>query len=120
MKQDKGFLIAPLLKRGAENGTLTSEIKKMTGIRTDREVRHAVKLERQQGALILADTTHGYYLPKDREECERFVKTMKSRGISTLANIKAVSNALKRSGFADYQQLDLLDLLKEAEGAGVD
>lgn len=120
MKQNENFIIAPLLKRGAENGTKTSEIiKKSSGIRTEREVRLIVKQERQRGALILADTQHGYYLPKDRAECERFVKTMRSRGISTLANITSISKALRESGYAEYKQLNLMDLLHDAENAGV-
>lgn len=119
MSNDMNFIIAPLLRRGAENAITTKELRAMTGIRSDRQIRSVVKAEREQGALILADTKHGYYLPKNREECEHFVKTMRSRGISTIANIKSTAAALKRSEYgADlYHQIDLAEMMREADWA---
>ena len=118
--KDYTFQIAPLLKRGAENAIETAELKRMTGIKNDRGIRYAVKHDRCHGALILSNSgkRHGYYLPANREEAEKFVKSMRCRAISEFSNIKAVSEALKRSEYGEfYHQMNLEEIMREVNGA---
>lgn len=89
------FQIAGLLPFGKDNAVTTQELMRLTGCRTARELQQRIAYEREHGAIICSGSGRGYWRPKDRQEIEQFVKTMKARALNTLKVIRSASQALK-------------------------
>jgi len=79
-------LVSDFLKHGAENAIHARELVRLIGCGTARQLQLLIAQEREQGALIISDTTQGYYLPdtgqKGRYELQRYVASMSSRAAS--------------------------------------
>ena len=72
------FRVADLLLHGAENAISRRDLMSMTGM-SDRELRLKIEAERRQGVPILSDNVHGYFLPGDKSERDRCVRSLRSR-----------------------------------------
>lgn len=87
------------LPRGAENAVSSRKLMLMLGIRDIRTLRACVAKNRAAGALILSNTSGGYYLPdageKGRREMERFVATVRSKALTHLCAARPVRAALR-------------------------
>lgn len=83
------FQIAGLLPFGKDNAVTTQELMRLTGCRTARELQQRIAYEREHGAIICSGSGRGYWRPKDRQEIEQFVKTMKARALNTLKVIRS-------------------------------
>ena len=89
------------LSRGEENAIRSTELSRLCGFKSVRELQSAIAKERETGALILSTCRHGggYYRPSDGEagkrEINAFVATLASRAINTLRAIKAARRELK-------------------------
>ena len=89
------FPIASLLPFGEENAVTTGQLVKMTGCKSARELQQYIARERDLGAVICSGSGRGYWRPKDRQELQRFVKTMRNRALNTLKATKSARSALK-------------------------
>ena len=91
--------IAGILPHGAENAVSSSELMRLCGIPGIRQLRTAIAEERAAGALILSNTTGGYFLPADgekgREEMQHFVNTVRSKALALLSAARPVRAALR-------------------------
>lgn len=91
--------IAKYLHRGAENAISTEELLTLCGINSIRQLRKQVAEEREAGALILSNTSGGYFLPdageKGREEMQHFVNTVRSKALTLLKAARPARAALR-------------------------
>lgn len=81
------------LSHGAENAVPLQHLVKLTELPA-RQVRQLIQAERLQGAQILSDNEHGYYLPETQEDVEMFYRSMLHRA----AEITRVATAVKLRG----------------------
>ena len=89
------FQIAGMLPFGKDNAVTTQELMRLTGCGSVRELRQRIASAREQGAIICSGSGKGYWRPKDRQEIEQFIKTMKARALNTLKVIRSASQVLK-------------------------
>jgi len=89
-------MIAECLKIGKENATSSEGLCISLGFRTKRELVKKISQERQQGAVICSSVEGGYYLPKDKQEIQEFIRTLESRGRHTLAALKSARKELRK------------------------
>ena len=91
--------IADILPHGAENAVSSVEVMHLCGISGIRQLRAAIAEERAAGALILSNTTGGYFLPSDGEnghkEMQHFVNTVRSKALALLSAARPVRAALR-------------------------
>lgn len=87
-------MVHELLSVGSENAVTRDLLIAATGL-SERALRHLVEKERLSGVPILTDTERGgYYLPSCPAETERFVKSMRRRGIRVLQVARAVEKTM--------------------------
>lgn len=86
-------MIERLLSPGAENAVPLAHLVKLTELPA-RQVRQQIQTERLQGAQILADNQHGYFLPKSKADVEAFSRSMLHRA----HEIIRAANAVQRGG----------------------
>ena len=89
------FPIMSLLPVGKENAISTTDLARLTGCISTRELQQRIADERNRGALICSGSGKGYWRPKDREEIRQFVRTMNARALNTLKAAKSARAALK-------------------------
>lgn len=87
----KTLHISDSLRTGAENGTTLQELVKITG-QDERIVRRRIQAERKAGKLILSDCLHGYFLPENPSDVQRFARSM-SRRAAEIASIARAAEA---------------------------
>lgn len=85
--------IEKLLSHGAENAVTLQHLVKLTELPA-RQVRQQIQAERLQGAQILADNEHGYFLPGSETDVDNFVHSMYHRA----HEIARVANAVRLRG----------------------
>lgn len=88
---NRTVLIFDLLRPGAENGIKLPELVKLTG-QDERIVRRRIQAERKDGKLILSDCLHGYFLPENYSDVQRFARSM-SRRAAEIARIARSAEA---------------------------
>lgn len=81
--------ISDFLQRGSENAVPRRYLETVTGL-DGRTVRAMITHERLHGTPILSDCVHGYYLPADKNEKARFVRSMRRRAGEILRAAEAV------------------------------
>lgn len=89
------FPIMSLLPVGRENAISTTDLVRLTGCVSVRELQQRIADERNRGALICSGSGKGYWQPKDREEIRQFVRTMNARALNTLKAAKSAREVLK-------------------------
>lgn len=95
----QGF-VESLLFQGEKNALPSSELVRLTGVKSVRELQNEIAHEREAGALILSTCRGGggYFLPSPGEAGQReigaFVSTLRARAINTLRVLKAAREAL--------------------------
>lgn len=88
-----GCQVEKLLLRGKENGIHARDLRAVMCVDT-RTLRHMIHRERLEGALILADTVNGYYLPGSADELRHFRNQMRSRCRQIEKAVRAAEEAL--------------------------
>ena len=97
----KQGLVESLLLHGEENALPSSQLVRLTGFRSVRELQNEIASEREAGALILSTCRGGggYFLPSDGEvgkrEIAAFVATLRARALNTLRALKTAREALE-------------------------
>ena len=100
-RPQKQGLVESLLLEGEENATPSSELVRLTGCKSVRELQNQIAHERETGALILSTCRGGggYFLPAPGEAGQReiaaFVTTLRARALNTLKALKAAREALQ-------------------------
>lgn len=108
-ESDKIFLIEPLLPVGKENRISSSELVRLAGCGSVRELQKRIAWEREQGAIICSGCGAGYWRPANRDEIKGVIKD-------------AVKDSAKRGTTFDttqykWVQEDIEKLAKEIEVA---
>lgn len=88
------YPIASLLPVGKENAISTTDLVRLTGCSTARELQQYIAQERKAGAVICSSTTGGYYLPANHGEIAEFCKSLESRAKNTFVAIQSARRAL--------------------------
>ena len=89
------------LPQGEENAVRATELARLCGFKSVRELQSAVSKERESGALILSTCRGGggYFRPSPgpagKREINAFVATLASRALNTLRALKAANRELK-------------------------
>ena len=84
--------ISRFLMEGSENGLHLQDIVRLTG-EDQRTVRKMIHEERRKGIPILSDNTSGYFLPRDQQELEACVRSLRHRAQEILAAARAIEQA---------------------------
>ncbi len=90
-----------MLLQGEQNAISSTELVRLTGFKSVRELQNEIARERETGALILSTCRNGggYFLPSPgeagRREISAFVATLRARAINTLRALKAAREALE-------------------------
>lgn len=83
------------LASGKENAISTADLCKRLDLKSSRELRKLVEIERKAGKVILSSSTGGYYKAANKAEIEEFVKMTERKGIHTLAAVQSAKKALE-------------------------
>lgn len=96
------FLIASVLKCGADNAISKETLMKYLGYQTKRELWHEIERERAAGAVILTQpgSRGGYFLPNTDaalalQECEAFIALNRKKAVKAMSNIKSVKDFMR-------------------------
>ena len=91
-------MIYEFLEVGEENALSPEYLKAALGFRTIRALQKQIEQERAQGKVILSSTipTGGYYLPSNKNEIRRFIRTLENRGSRTLAALNGAKELLSQ------------------------
>lgn len=102
-KPERFLFVFDLLHPGAENGTTLQELVKLTG-QDERIVRRRIQAERKAGKLILSDCLHGYFLPENPSDVQRFARSMSRRAAEIARIARAAEAAL--ADMAGQEQIE--------------
>lgn len=87
--------IQNVLKHGVENAVSGEYLCAYYGIE-DRTLRSFLHYARTNGVPVLSSTKHGgYYLPKDQQEAQEFIKAQSNRAKACFASLKAAKEYVK-------------------------
>lgn len=84
--------IADLLSHGQENAVPLRHLMAITG-KDGRTIRGEIAAERLAGVPILSDNVAGYFLPGNKGERDRFIRSMKHRA----REIERAAEAIERA-----------------------
>ena len=89
--------ITSLIPTGMENKITSAELARLAGLKSVRELQHAIETERLAGAVICSSGENGggYFLHETTTELRQHVKTVDSRAQNTLKSNAAARRALK-------------------------
>lgn len=90
------FPIMSLLPVGKENAISTTDLVRLTGCGSARELQQRIASERNCGALICSGSGRGYWRPKNRQEIQEFVRTLDARARNTLRATQSAKAVLKQ------------------------
>ena len=90
------FPIMHLLPVGKENAISTTDLVRLTGCGSARELQQRIASERNCGALICSGSGRGYWRPKNRQEIQEFVRTLDARARNTLRATQSAKAVLKQ------------------------
>lgn len=99
------FIIDPLLPVGKENRISSSELVRLAGCGSVRELQKRIAWEREQGAIICSGCGAGYWRPANRDEIKAFVRTTEARAFNTLLAAQGAKKLLKDLEGQEYFDL---------------
>lgn len=109
----KQGLIESMLLKGEENAITSSELVRLTGFKSVRELQNEIAREREAGSLILSTCRGGggYFRPAPgeagKQEIAAFVSTLASRAIGTFRALKSAKRELKTlDGQITFDQIE--------------
>lgn len=90
--------VSRFLPQGGKNAISTSELVRLTGCKSSRQLQKMVAEEREQGIPILSSCRGGYFLPEPgeagRAEMVAYCRTLQARAINTFRALRAVRKLL--------------------------
>lgn len=84
--------IVDLLSQGQENAVPLRHLMAITGA-DGRSIREKIAAERLGGVPILSNNSTGYFLPRNKGERDRFVRSMRHRA----KEIERVAEAIEKA-----------------------
>lgn len=90
-------MIEELLHTGIENALSPEYLAAVTGLDTVRAVQKQIERERREGAVILSSTVPpgGYYLPANKSEVAKFIRTLENRADKTMEALNSAKKYLR-------------------------
>lgn len=85
-ERDKIFLIEPLLPTGKENRISSSELVRLAGCGSVRELQKRIAWEREQGAIICSGCGAGYWRPANAEFINQITALIKKWNVVDQGN----------------------------------
>ena len=97
------FPVRDQLSEGKKNAIPAKDLTDLLGLGSVRELQQEISKERAAGAVILSTCQEGggYYLPKNDQEVQEFIRTLESRGKNTLAALRSARNYLRQAEESD-------------------
>ena len=95
--------------QGERNAVPSRELRKWTGLKTNRELQIVIAKEREEGKLILSTCRNGggYFAPSDGalgvSEIRSFIATLNNRAVNTQKALTAARKALGDGDSSDEQ-----------------
>lgn len=86
--------ITEILKVGKENAISTTDLVRLSGCSSARDLQQRIAQERNEGAIICSGSKKGYWLPKNRAEIEEFCKVMDNRAKNIFNATRSAKRAL--------------------------
>lgn len=82
---------------GIENALSPEYLAAVTGLDTVRAVQKQIERERREGAVILSSTVPpgGYYLPANKSEVAKFIRTLENRADKTMEALNSAKKYLR-------------------------
>lgn len=82
---------------GIENALSPEYLAAVTGLGTVRAVQKQIERERSEGAVILSSTVPpgGYYLPANKSEVVKFIRTLENRADKTMEALNSAKKYLR-------------------------
>ena len=77
---------------GRKNAIKRKTLRDLTGL-SDRDMRRAIELARQETPIINLQDGRGYYRPDDRDDLQRYVLQEQARAKKILQNINVACKA---------------------------
>lgn len=77
------YPIYEMLPYGRENAVSAATLTAFLEFPSDRELRHCIARERENGAVILS-CENGYFRSEDPQELQKYIHKMEASGNSTL------------------------------------
>lgn len=84
-----------ILPTGKENAISTTDLVKIMGCTSSRDLQDRIALECNTGAVICSGSGSGYWRAKNRQELLEFVHCMDVRAKNTLAATRSTKKALQ-------------------------
>lgn len=104
------FMIYDILPLGKNNGVKAETLIALFGLKSDRELRHVVQQEREQGALIVSDN-NGYYRPATQGELIECVR----RYTAMAKHIYAIAKLARKHLESCEGQISMFDIQDSVE-----
>ena len=101
-------MICELLAIGKENAITSRDLCRTLQLKDVRELRLMVERERRAGAVILS-SEKGYFLPGNKYEVERFIRTTSKKARSTMYCMKSAKKYLKDLEAVDNGQMSIYE-----------
>ena len=111
--KDKVICMLKVLPTGKENGIHQNDLAVFLGV-TPRKVKKIVQTARIDYNIIICGDGAGYYFPKDKEEAEKWCKSMTKQALKRLVSIRHLRRLLR-----EYNgQMNLKDFREVASEEG--
>lgn len=91
------FEIMSILPEGKQNAISSEALMNRLQIRTKRDLQKRIAKERREGALILSNSTGGYYTSNDKADVAAFIRTLDNRARHTFAALKSARRFMKET-----------------------
>lgn len=85
-----------ILPQGEENAISTAHLVAIMGFHSKRSLQKDIEASRAAGQIILSSTRGGYYLPANRQEIQRFVRTCEAKAKGTFKALRSAREALRQ------------------------
>lgn len=98
--------VSQFLPQGAKNAISTSELVRLTGCKSSRQLQKKIAVERERGIPILSSCRGGYFLPEPgeagRAEMVAYYRTLQARAVNTFRALRAVRKLLAEPEGQEY------------------
>lgn len=94
------FPVFEALPQGKENAVNARSLADLLNFDSVRDLQKEIARERKDGAVILStcEDGGGYFRPKNKQEAERFIRTLESRARNTLAALRSARDYIRQQG----------------------
>lgn len=106
--KDKIIHMINILPTGQKNGIHQDDLAAALGV-TPAKLKEIVQTARIDYSIIICGDAAGYYFPKDKEEAEKFCRSMTKQALKRLVSIKHLRKLLReyngQMNLEDFQKI---------------